>query len=88
MEWQLTSDGVPPLGGDLLLYREDCGLMYGRYDTLRGILSDEEIERSELSEQALDEWDWFATGYEGLCRISNDGDPTHWALPNPPQETP
>jgi len=74
---------------DVLLYREDAGVMLGRHTSLaEDFMSEVEAEGSDLSENQLFEMDWWTFSEIGPCRLSDDlepSQPTHWMpLPEPP----
>jgi len=82
-EWQDIS--AAPLHTEVLAYREDAGVFYAIYTSLDGMLSDGEIERSNLTEEEIFEVSWFCFDICGLDRLDGDLMPTHWMpLPPPP----
>ena len=80
-----------PRHEELLLYREDCGWVIGQHTCLAEFMTDSEVENSELSEDDLHDDDWWCYSQDGLERLSNGGNPTHFipldALPLPDGDT-
>lgn len=81
-----------PLHQDVLVYREDAGIMLGRHTCLEAF-GFPESETEGLSEDDLHENDWWAFGERGILRLSNDscgdksGLPTRYMpLPAPPHK--
>ncbi|MCK5746790.1 MAG: hypothetical protein KAH44_11275 [Oricola sp.] len=76
-----------PKHEELLVYREDAGWLIAEHTCVSAYLSDAEAEMSEFSEDELQEDDWWCFTRDGLDRLSNSGDPTHFipldALPKP-----
>lgn len=74
---------APTDGTEILLYREDCGVILGRW-----IAPCEFLNESEYTTMDPDSWetsDWFGADFVAGYRITNDGDPTRWMpLPAPP----
>lgn len=84
MDWQDIST-APRNGEDLLLYREDAGIFFGRWTAPIHILTERELERENLSEESANEEGWFFLDVVSGARC--DEPPTHWMpLPSPPVE--
>jgi hypothetical protein len=86
-DWQPIE--TAPQWKNVLLFREDAGVMFGRYTNLaEDLMSEADCEASDLSEDELFEMDWWTFSEIGLCRLSDDlepSQPTHWMpLPAPP----
>jgi hypothetical protein len=81
--WQ-TIDSAPTNGDEVLLYRDDAGVFIGRWTAPIDFLSDSELEKSDLSEDAANEYGWFYADFMHGDRL--DEPPTHWMrLPAPPE---
>ena len=85
MSWQPIE--TAPLHQEVLFYREDTGVLFGKYTSMDGELSDDEIETLDWSEDEIFEPDfWWYHPHLGLCRLEGDLRPTHWMrLPEPPE---
>lgn len=82
-KWQPIDD-APKDGTEILLYREDCGVILGRWISPAEFISDGDIAEN-FTEDEWHEPDWFGADFVSGFRISNDGTPTHWQpLPSPP----
>lgn len=82
MTWK-PIETAPKNGDELLLFREDAGVLLARWTSPIEILSEREIEESRLSEDELNESDWFYADF--ICGGRLDEPATHWMpLPEPP----
>lgn len=80
--WQ-PIETAPRDGTEILLYREDCGVMLGRWIAPCEFLND--AEYTVMDEESWEDPDWFGADFVAGHRITNDGEPTEWQpLPNPP----
>ena len=83
---------APKDGTEVLLWREDCGVMIGCYTSPDAFLSQQEIDRTcrehpEESDDWLFQEDWFGGSWqEGGWRLEGSEVPTHW-MPLPPPPT-
>ncbi len=85
MEWISVKKVFPPKHKEILLYREDAGVMMGQYTYCAEWVTDEEIEEHRLTEGALFEEDFWALCLDGIERLEGDEIPTHWMpIPEPP----
>lgn len=86
--WQ-TMETAPKDGTEILLYREDCGVMLGRWIACCEFIADGDPGNDfcpEGNDEAWEEPDWFGADFIQGYRITNDGAPTHWQpLPTPPE---
>lgn len=83
--WQ-TIETAPKDGSEILLYREDCGVILGRWISCSDFVSDGDPSAEFCqSDEEWEEPDWFGADFVSGFRITNDGLPTHWMpLPSPP----
>jgi hypothetical protein len=83
-EWQ-DIETAPKNGTEILIYREDCGVILARW-----VAPCEFLHESEYISMSPDSWeeaDWFGADFVSGYRVSNDGLPTHWQpLPEPPSK--
>lgn len=84
MIWQKIE--TAPKETEVLVYREDAGVVMGKLTSLSEILSDREIEDSDYSEDSLFCEDWFCGDFSNSERWEGDEKPTHWMpLPDGPR---
>jgi len=83
--WQDIST-APKDGSEILLYREDCGVLLGRWISCSDFVVDGDPSAEFCqSDEEWEEPDWFGADFVSGFRITNDGLPTHWmALPTAP----
>lgn len=82
--WQ-PIETAPKNGDEVLLYREDAGLILARWTCPIDFMSEREFEASSLSEDEANECDWFYADFIRGGRL--DEPATHWMpLPNPPTD--
>jgi hypothetical protein len=80
-DWQ-PIETAPKDGSEVLLYRDDAGVILGRWIAPCDFLDDAELENHP---DDRDDADWFGADFIAGYRITNDGLPTHWQpLPEPP----
>lgn len=80
--WQ-PIETAPKDGTEVLVYRDDQGVMLARYTSAAEFLTDTEL--ADWTEEQAYQEDWF--GADFICGYRMDGDlvPTHWMpLPTPP----
>lgn len=83
-EWQPIE--TAPEHEEVLIYRDDCGVLMGQKTYLAEILSEAELEEGDFDEEAIWALDWF--GGDSLIseRLEGEEVPTHWMLlPEPPK---
>lgn len=89
MDWQ-PIETAPKDGSEILLYREDCGVILGRWIACCEFVSNGDPSNQFCDAGDDDGWeepDWFGADFIDGYRISNDGVPTHWMpLPSPPEK--
>ena len=84
-EWQ-PIETAPKDGGEILGWREDCGILLMRWTCVGEFLSDKEIEDGDYSEESIWEQDWFCADFVYGLRLEGNEIPTHWMpLPEPPK---
>jgi hypothetical protein len=80
--WQ-SIDLAPLDGTEVLVYRQDCGILLARFIAPCDFLTERELEA--LGDD-LDEPDWFCADFVQGCRLDADLKPTHFMLlPEPPE---
>ena len=85
-KWISVEDTFPPKHTEILLFREDAGVMFGQYTYCGEWVTDQEAEEFDLSEELLFEEDFWAYCIDGIERLEGDEIPTHWQpLPDPPK---
>ena len=83
-DWQ-PIETAPKDGTEILIWREDCGTMVGRYACAASFLSDQEQEKLDEESLWADDW-WYAASVSG-GRLEGREVPTHW-MPLPQRDTP
>jgi hypothetical protein len=85
MEWQ-PIETAPKDGTEVLIWREDCGPLMGRYCSANELSTMSDRERDELDEASLFQEDWWGGDADGGgFRLEGSEVPTHWMpLPTPP----
>jgi len=88
MEWQDDMSKAPK-HTDVLVYRDDAGVMLAQLTHMADWLIDENDDWEKLGISEEDAWEevWWSYFERGVSRMSDDGgDPTHWMpLPTPPE---
>ena len=75
-------DTAPKDGTEILIWREDCGILLARWDAPENFLS--EVECEELGESAEEE-DWFYADFIAGGRLDGCEYPQLWMpLPDEP----
>lgn len=84
-EWQPIE--TAPKYKEVLVYREDAGVMLAIYTSVD--LYTSEYEWDETAEELGDSFekaDWFLFCWRGVERVEGNEKPTHWMpLPSPPK---
>ncbi len=75
-EWQDIS--TAPKYVEIDLWHPENGMMVGEYTSLDSLLTEREIDDSNISEENQFEDDWWVQSRDGLIRASNYGIPTKW----------
>lgn len=83
-EWQPIESC--PWHKDVMFYRDDAGFFGGQYTYLESLMEDREVEESTLSEEDLFQMDYWAFCQDGVHRCDGDLKPTHWMIPDPPED--
>jgi len=88
MDWQ-PIDTAPRDGREILVWRDDMGVMLARFIALQDFITTaeaEEFANEGMSESSLEVEDWFYADFRHGDRFSPDCYPTHWMpLPAGPQ---
>jgi hypothetical protein len=82
----LSIESAPKDGTEILIWREDCGVLMGRYCSANELSTMSDKERDELDEVSLFQEDWWGGDADGGgYRLEGSELPTHWLpLPLPP----
>ncbi len=74
---------APKDGSEILVWREDCGVLLARFTSLGEFLTDAELEA--FDEDTTYYEDWFYADFISGGRMEGEEAPTHWQpLPAPP----
>ena len=78
--WQ-PIETAPKDGSEVLVWRDDTGILLARYTSCAEFLPDAELEH--MDEVSAIQEDWFAADFLSGGRLESDCAPTHW-MPLPP----
>ena len=79
----LPIESAPKDGSEVLVFRDDAGVMLARYTSAAEFLTDAEL--ADWTEEAAHKEDWFSADFVCGYRLENDQSPTHWMpLPSTP----
>lgn len=78
---------APKDGTEILIWREDCGTLMGRWCCADSLSTMTDKDRDELSEESLFQEDWFGGDADAAgFRLEGSEVPTHW-MPLPAAPT-
>ncbi|QZA71287.1 hypothetical protein AH02_45 [Pseudomonas phage AH02] len=78
-----------PTYDEVLFYREDCGVLLGRFCDRDTLMDDKERDEWEGTEEQLYQFEYWAFGQWGVELLDGSEVPTHWIpLPVGPELQP
>lgn len=75
---------APKDGREVLVWRDDCGVLLARWGSAGDFLTEQEIEKSGMSDDDLGREDWFYADFISGGRMEGSEAPTCW-MPLPSQ---
>lgn len=83
-DWQ-PIETAPKDGREILVWRDDCGILLARWTSPAEFLTDAECEQSGMTDDDLHKEDWFYADFISGGRMEGAEAPTKWMkMPEPP----
>jgi len=67
---------APKDGTEILVWREDCGILLARWDVPENFLTESECEK--MGAESAEQYDWFYADFVEGGRLDGSEIPTHW----------